>query len=135
MKPTKQMCLLAIFGAALVRPLLAAAPSPWEKPAADLAEQIASILGPGQAHLTIRNLSTIPNDEIPAIRRAACAGFEGARRGDGGRGEREYDSRDAEREREGADSGGGGGEGTQSQVAMVESGADCGAERRRSGAD
>jgi hypothetical protein len=45
-----------------------AAPSPWEQPAAALAEQIAGILGPGQARLTIRNLSTIPNDEVPAIR-------------------------------------------------------------------
>jgi len=63
------MCLLVILGAALVRPLLAAPPSPWEKPAADLADQIAAILGPGQAHLTIRNLSTISNDEIPLIRR------------------------------------------------------------------
>ena len=44
-------------------------PSPWEKPAADLAGQIAGILGPGQAQLTLRNLSTIPNNEIPAIRR------------------------------------------------------------------
>lgn len=47
----------------------APAPGPWEKPAADLAGQIAGILGPGQAQLTIRNLSTIPNNEIPAIRR------------------------------------------------------------------
>jgi hypothetical protein len=46
-----------------------AAPSQWEQPAAALAEQIAGILGPGQAHLTIRNISTIPADEIPAIRR------------------------------------------------------------------
>jgi hypothetical protein len=45
-----------------------AAPSPWEQPAAALAEEIAGILGPGQARLTIRNLSTIPSDEIPAIR-------------------------------------------------------------------
>jgi len=70
MKPTKHMCLLAILGVALLKPLLAAPPGPWEKPASELAEQIASILGPGQAHLTIRNLSTLPNDEIPAIRRA-----------------------------------------------------------------
>lgn len=47
----------------------AAAPSQWEQPAASLAEEIAGILGPGQAHLTIRNLSTIPTEEIPAIRR------------------------------------------------------------------
>ena len=46
-----------------------AAPGPWEQPASELADQIAAILGPGQAHLTIRNLSSISNDEIPAIRR------------------------------------------------------------------
>ena len=45
------------------------APSPWEKPAAALAAQIAEILGPGQARLTIRNQSTLSIDEIPAIRR------------------------------------------------------------------
>ena len=46
-----------------------AAPGPWEQPASELAEQIAAILGPGQAHLTIRNLSSISDDEIPVIRR------------------------------------------------------------------
>jgi hypothetical protein len=44
-------------------------PSPWEQPTAALAEQIAGILGPGQARLTIRNLSAVPTDEIPVIRR------------------------------------------------------------------
>jgi hypothetical protein len=68
MKLTKRMCLLAMLGGALLRPLAAAAQSPWEKPAAELADQIAAILGPGQAHLTIGNLSSVPNDEIPAIR-------------------------------------------------------------------
>ncbi|MGA2888044.1 MAG: hypothetical protein ABSE51_08325 [Terracidiphilus sp.] len=47
----------------------APAPSPWEQPTASMAGQIAEILGPGQARLTIRNISTIPNDEIPEIRR------------------------------------------------------------------
>lgn len=46
-----------------------AAPSQWEQPAEALADQIAAILGAGQAHLTIRNLSSISMDEIPAIRR------------------------------------------------------------------
>ncbi len=46
-------------------------PSQWEQPAAALADQIADLLGPGQAHLTIRNLSSIPADEIPAIRRCS----------------------------------------------------------------
>jgi hypothetical protein len=45
------------------------ASGPWEQPAAALAEQIAGILGPGQARLTIRNLSTVPSGEISAIRR------------------------------------------------------------------
>jgi len=46
-----------------------AAPGRWEQAASNLADQIAEILGPGQARLTIRNLSTIPTDEIPAIRK------------------------------------------------------------------
>jgi hypothetical protein len=44
-----------------------AATSPWEQPASALAEQVAGILGPGQAHLMIRNLSGISNDSLPAI--------------------------------------------------------------------
>ena len=46
-----------------------ATPGRWEQAASNLADQIAEILGPGQARLTIRNLSTIPTDEIPAIRK------------------------------------------------------------------
>jgi hypothetical protein len=42
--------------------------TPWDQPAASLAEQIATILGPGQAHLTLHNLSTIPSQDLPAIR-------------------------------------------------------------------
>ena len=41
----------------------------WEQPASALAEQIAGILGPGQAQLSIRNLSTIAAGEVPSIRR------------------------------------------------------------------
>src|SRR5580704_11804163 len=46
-----------------------AEPSPWEKSSAALADQVAGILGPGQARLTIRNFSSISTDEIPAIRK------------------------------------------------------------------
>jgi hypothetical protein len=46
-----------------------AAPGAWEQSASELADRIAAIFGPGQAHLTIRNLSSISNDEIPVIRR------------------------------------------------------------------
>jgi hypothetical protein len=42
---------------------------PWDQPTATLADHIAAILGPGPAHLTIQNLSSIPTTEIPAIRR------------------------------------------------------------------
>jgi len=45
------------------------AQSPWEQPAAALAEQIAGILGPGQMRLTFRNLSSIPASELPDIQR------------------------------------------------------------------
>ena len=41
----------------------------WEQPAAALTEQIAGFLGPGQARLTIRNLSNVSTNEIPSIRR------------------------------------------------------------------
>src|ERR1700739_4866449 len=43
--------------------------SRWAQPAADLTAQIADILGPGQAQLAIRNLSTIQTSEIPTIRK------------------------------------------------------------------
>lgn len=47
----------------------APAPSPWEQPAAELAARVAAILGPGQAHLTLQNLSTIPADQLPVIQK------------------------------------------------------------------
>jgi hypothetical protein len=69
----KLFSLLALLAFALSARAAQAAPgppaSPWNQPAAALAEQIADLLGPAQAHLTIRNLSNIPTDEIPAIRR------------------------------------------------------------------
>jgi len=42
----------------------------WDVPASMLASQIAEILGPGQARVTIRNLSSISNDDVPIILRA-----------------------------------------------------------------
>lgn len=41
----------------------------WTVPAAELAGQIADIVGAGQAQLTVRNLSTIAVSEVPAIRK------------------------------------------------------------------
>jgi hypothetical protein len=43
--------------------------SPWEGPAAGLADQVVGILGPGQAQLTIRNISSIPAADLPGIRK------------------------------------------------------------------
>jgi len=68
----KLVCLIAVTLSGVSGLLAQApnpAPSPWEQPAAALAEQVAGILGPGQAHLTIRNLSTVPIEQIPSIRR------------------------------------------------------------------
>ncbi len=50
--------------------------SRWSQPAAELAGQIADILGPGQAQLAVRNLSTIPTSEIPAIRKLLDQGLK-----------------------------------------------------------
>ncbi len=48
---------------------IVSAQSPWQQPAADLAAQIAAILGHGTARLMIRDLSSLPVDEIPLIRK------------------------------------------------------------------
>ena len=68
----KLVCLIAIIVGSVTSlwsQIQNPTPSPWEEPAAALADQIAGIVGPGQAHLIIRNISTIPSDQIPAIRR------------------------------------------------------------------
>jgi hypothetical protein len=70
MTSMKLLCLLAMVASVLIVQPASATSSPWEQPAVALAKQIAGILGPGQAHLTIRNNSRISTDEIPAIRRA-----------------------------------------------------------------
>jgi hypothetical protein len=44
-------------------------PARWTKPAVELAGQIADIVGPGQAQLTVRNLSTIQASEVLGIRK------------------------------------------------------------------
>jgi hypothetical protein len=46
-----------------------AASGPWDQPAAALAEKVGAMVGPGQAHLVVRNLSSIPAAEIPAIQK------------------------------------------------------------------
>ena len=59
------LCWVAVLNASRAQ-----SPSRWTQPAAEMAGQIADILGPGQAQLTIRNLlHTIPSSEIPAIRK------------------------------------------------------------------
>ncbi len=40
----------------------------WNQPATALADQIAAVLGPGQATLTIRNLTSIADSDVPLIR-------------------------------------------------------------------
>jgi len=58
-----------LSGIAICSAQIPQAPSRWVQPAAELAGQIADILGPGQAQVTVRNLSTIQAGEIPAIRK------------------------------------------------------------------
>ena len=59
--------LLLIFVLVLLVP--ARASIGWDNPADELAKQIAAIAGPGPAKLTIKNRSSIPADQVPAIRR------------------------------------------------------------------
>jgi hypothetical protein len=61
-------CRVGLMLALMVSPLARAA-SPWEQPAAQLAAQVAEILGAGQAQLTVNNRSTIATQDLPAIRR------------------------------------------------------------------
>jgi len=68
--PFSLRLLALVLAAVILAPVsTAAASSPWDQPASALADQIAAILGPGQAHLTLRNLSSISADDLPAIRR------------------------------------------------------------------
>lgn len=70
MKRIGLKCLIAAIAGLLACPVLAAqTTTPWEQPAAKLAGQIADLLGPGQARMTIRNISSISTDEIPVIRK------------------------------------------------------------------
>jgi hypothetical protein len=60
--------LVLALGATLVR---AAAPeTTWAGPAARLAKEIANISGPGTVALSVRNQSSVTNDEVAAVRRA-----------------------------------------------------------------
>ena len=67
MKPTKLIWFLAALTGSLLRPAIAAT-NPWDAPAATLAARIADVLGPGQARLSIQNLSSVPTEQVPAIR-------------------------------------------------------------------
>jgi len=61
-------CWFGMMLLLMVGPLAQAASS-WEQPAAQLAAEVAEILGAGQAQLTVSNRSTIAAQELPAIRR------------------------------------------------------------------
>src|SRR4051794_33301053 len=57
-------------GVLLTACALLAAPLPgeWDQAASAMADQIAAIVGPGQATLVVRNLSSIADASVPAIR-------------------------------------------------------------------
>ena len=63
------LAALAFCGAMGFAASAAAAPGTWEQPAAALAAQLAGILGPAQAQLTIRNISSISNNDVAPIRK------------------------------------------------------------------
>jgi hypothetical protein len=61
---------LACMGLLLAWTSVCRAAEPWDAQVAELAHQIAALTGPGAVSLSIRNNSSIPADEIPAIRRS-----------------------------------------------------------------
>jgi len=63
-----RLCALGLIAGMGVTGIAAQAASPWQQPAAALAGQIANLLGPGQAQMTVRNLSSIAAGELAAIR-------------------------------------------------------------------
>lgn len=65
------LCVAALVGA-LLQPANSQT-SLWDQPASALANKVANILGPGQARLTIQNISSIPTEEIPIIRKLLSA--------------------------------------------------------------
>jgi|HubBroStandDraft_1064217.scaffolds.fasta_scaffold41607_2 hypothetical protein len=69
MRSSRVIGAVAAILTSLVLGSFATAQSLWQQPAADLASQIAAILGHGTARLMIRNLSSLSVDEIPAIRK------------------------------------------------------------------
>ena len=58
------------IGLVLVLSATAHAATSWDSSAEQLAKEIAAISGPGTASLTVRNSSSIPNDDVPQIRKA-----------------------------------------------------------------
>jgi hypothetical protein len=54
----------------------ARAASDWEAPAGELAQRVEAILGPGQAQLTVRNLSSLPAPQVAPIRKLIEAGLK-----------------------------------------------------------
>jgi hypothetical protein len=54
---------------ALLLALCLPARAQWTEPIAHLAREITAITGPGTVSLSIRNLSSLPADQVPAIRR------------------------------------------------------------------
>ncbi|MGD0911006.1 MAG: hypothetical protein ABR928_03880 [Terracidiphilus sp.] len=69
MRVSRLILAVAAILAFLAQCGAAHAQSPWQQPAADLAGQIASILGHGAARLMIRNQSSLAVDGIPEIRK------------------------------------------------------------------
>jgi hypothetical protein len=66
---------LACVGLLLTWTPICRAANAWDAPATELARQIAALTGPGAVSLTIRNNSSIPVDDIPAIRRSLLNGL------------------------------------------------------------
>jgi hypothetical protein len=65
----RSLAAAALIVLASMSSIFAQAPSPWQQPAAALAAKIADLVGSGQVSLSIKNLSSIPTADLPAIQK------------------------------------------------------------------
>ena len=66
----RYFCFAATVLAVALSAGQAQAPAPWNQPVATLAAQISDILGPGPVAFSVRNMSSVPSEQISQISRS-----------------------------------------------------------------
>lgn len=64
-----KLVALGVIGTFGIAAISAQSADRWQQHAAELAGKIADLIGPGQAHLTLQNLSSIPGSDLHSIQK------------------------------------------------------------------